>query len=140
MSKIGGGSKRRELIMLWIRKNVKHGGMAVNRRGCHHTNDPDIKALFKRGLIKRVREDRSFRGMYGSTSKLTRLLPTDGIALDGDVICPDCKYNLSRVSVGVRVHAIDCSLRTDHSLDPGSTMRREQIKRRNRVIKIRKTR
>lgn len=136
MSRISGGAKRRELLMLWIRKNVKHGGMAVNRRGCNNTRDPDIQALFKKGLIKQVREDRSFRGLHCSHTKLTRLLPVDGIALDGDVICPDCKYNLSNISLGRRVHAVDCSLRTDHKMDPGSTLRREQLKRRNNSIKI----
>lgn len=138
MSRISGGAKRRELIMLWIRKNVRHGGMPVNRRGFHNTNDPDIQALFKKGLIKQVREDRSFRGIYGSNSKLTRLLPVDGKELEGDVICPDCGHNLSNISAGRRVHAIDCGIRTDHSMDPGSTMRREQVKLRNKIIRIRK--
>lgn len=134
MSRISGGAKRRELLMLWIRKNVKHGGMAVNRRYCNNTKDPDIQALFKKGLIKQVREDRSFRGLHTSHTKLTRLLPVDGIGLDGDVMCPDCGNNLS--NVGTRVHAVDCSLRTDHSSDPGSTMRREQLKRRNKSIRV----
>lgn len=136
MSRLSGGAKRRELLMLWIRKNVKYGGMAVNRRGCNNTKDPDIQALFKKGLIKQVREDRSFRGLHTSHTKLTRLLPVDGIAHEGDVMCPDCGYNLSNVSLGRRVHAIDCALRTDHKLDPGSTMRREQLKRRNKSIQV----
>lgn len=135
MSKVSGGAKRRELLMLWIRKNVKYGGMAVNRRGCNNTKDPDIQALFKKGLIKQVRENRSGGGMFGSHSFLTRLLPVDGIALDGAVICPDCGYNLSNISLGRRVHAINCALRTDHKLDSGSTLRREQLKRRNNSIK-----
>lgn len=134
MSKISGGAKRRELLMLWIRKNVKYGGMPVNRRGFNNTKDPDIQALFKRGLIKQVREDRSFRGLHTSHTKLTRLLPVDGIALEGDVMCPDCGNNLSNVRS--RPHAIDCSLRTDHKWDAGSTMRREQLKRRNKSIKV----
>lgn len=138
MSKISGGAKRRELLMLWIRKNVRFGGMPVNRRGFHNTKDPDIQALFKRGLIKQVRENRSGGSRFNSVSKLTRLLPVDGIALEGDVYCPDCKSNLSTYSPGVRVHAVNCSIRTDHSLDPGSTMRREQQKRRNKTIRIRK--
>lgn len=137
MSKVSGGAKRRELLMLWIRKNVKYGGMIVNRRGCHNTKDPDIKALFKKGLIKQIRWDRSSLTQWTGPSKVTRLLPVDGIGLDGDVICPCCKYNLSDwPRMGRRVHAIDCSLRTDHDIDPGSTMRREQQKRRNKVIKL----
>ncbi|MNM87841.1 hypothetical protein D3C81_1000340 [compost metagenome] len=136
MSKISGGAKRRELLMLWIRKNVKYGGMPVNRRGFNNTKDPDIQALFKKGLIKQVREDRSFRGLHTSHTKLTRLLPVDGIALEGDVMCPDCGYNLSNISMGRRVHAVNCSLRTDHKMDPGSSLRREQLKRRNNSIKI----
>lgn len=136
MARISGGAKRRELLMLWIRKNVKYGGMAANRRGCVHTSDPDIRALFKKGLIKQVRENRSGGGMFGSHSFLTRLLPVDGIAYEGDVLCPDCGYNLSNISAGRRVHAVDCSIRTDHSLDPGSTMRREQLKRRNKSIRV----
>lgn len=136
MSKISGGAKRRELLMLWIRKNVKYGGMPVNRRGFNNTKDPDIQALFKKGLIKQVRENRSGGGQFGSHSFLTRLLPVDGIALDGDVMCPDCGYNLSNISAGRRVHAVNCGIRTDHSLDPGSTMRREQLKRRNKSIRV----
>lgn len=138
MSKISGGAKRRELLMLWIRKNVRWGGMPVNRRGCHNTKDPDIQALFKKGLIKQVRENRSSGSQFTGVSKLTRLLPVNGIALEGDVLCPDCKSNLSVYSPGRRVHAVNCSIRTDHSLDPGSTMRREQQKRRNKTIRIRK--
>lgn len=136
MAKMGGGAKRRELLMLWIRKNVKYGGMAVNRRGCNNTKDPDIQALFKKGLIKQVRENRSSRGLFGSHSFLTRLLPVDGIAFEGDVMCPDCGYNLSNISLGRRVHAIDCALRTDHIHDSGSMMRREQLKRRNKSIRV----
>lgn len=136
MTRASTGTKRRELLMLWIRKNVKYGGMPVNRRGYRNTKDPDIQALFKKGLIKQVREDRSFRGLHTSHTKLTRLLPVDGIAFEGDVMCPDCSYNLSNISAGRRVHAIDCALRTDHSLDSGSTMRREQATRRNKVIRI----
>lgn len=139
MSKISGGTKRRELLMLWIRKNVKYGGMAVNRYGCNNTKDPDIQALFKKGLIKQVRENRSSRGMFGSHSFLTRLLPVDGIALEDDVMCPDCKSNLSNISAGRQVHAVDCVLRTDHNMDPGSTLRREQVKLRNKIIRIRKS-
>lgn len=133
MSKISGGAKRRELLMLWIRKNVKYGGMPVNRRGFNNTKDPDIQALFKKGLIKQVRENRSGRNSH---SFLTRVLPVDGIAIDCDVMCPDCGSNLSNVSAGRRVHAVDCSLRTDHCCDPGSTMRREQLKRRNKSIRV----
>ena len=136
MSKISGGAKRRELLMLWIRKNVRHGGMPVNRRGFNSTKDPDIQALFKKGLIKQVREDRSSGGRFASHSFLTRLLPVDGIALDGDVICPDCGHNLSNVGNGSRIHAVDCGLRTDHKWDAGSTMRREQLKRRNKSIRV----
>lgn len=130
------GTKRRDLLMLWIRKNVKYGGLAVNRMYCRNTKDPDIQALFKKGLIKQVREDRSHRGLFTSHSKVTRLLPIDGIGFDGDVHCPDCGNNLSDVRVGRRVHAVNCALRTDHSLDPGSTLRREQQKRRNKSIRI----
>lgn len=136
MSKISGGAKRRELLMLWIRKNVKYGGMPVNRRGFNNTKDPDIQALFKKGLIKQVRENRSGRNSH---SFLTRVLPVDGIGSDMDVMCPDCGYNLSNISAGRRVHAINCVLRTDHKLDPGSTMRRDQVKLRNKVIRIRKS-
>lgn len=139
MSKLSGGAKRRELLMLWIRKSVCRGGMAVNRRGCHNTKDPDIQALFKKGLIKQVRENRSSGSQFTGLSMLTRLLPVDGIALEGAVFCPDCNYNLCNISLGRRTHAIDCSLRTDHSIDPGSTMRREQQKRRNKSIRIRKS-
>jgi len=136
MSRLSGGAKRRELLMLWIRKNVRYGGMPVNRRGFNNTKDPDIQALFKKGLIKQVRENRSSGGLFGSHSFLTRLLPVDGIAHEGDVMCPDCGSNLSNVSAGRRVHAVDCGLRTDHINDPGSTMRREQLKRRNKSIKV----
>lgn len=137
MSKVSGGAKRRELLMLWIRKNVKNGGMAVNRRGCHNTKDPDIRALIKKGLVKRVRQDRSTMYEWTGPSRLTRLMPVDGKGFEGDVMCPDCGHNLSNwPRLGSRVHAVNCSLRTDHHLDPGSTMRREQQKRRNKTIKI----
>ena len=138
MARASTGTKRRELLMLWIRKNVKYGGLAVNRPGCNNTKNPDIQALLKKGLIKQVREDRSFKGPYCSHSKLTRLLPVDGVGFEGDVICPDCESNLSHISFGRRVHAIDCALRTDHELDPGSTRRREQLTLRNKIIQIRK--
>lgn len=140
MSKVSGGAKRRELLMLWIRKNVKYGGMIVNREGCHNTKDPDIKALFKKGLIKQIRWDRSSMTQWTGPSKVTRLLPVDGIALEGDVFCPCCKNNLSGSRFYSRAHTIDCSLRTDHNMDPGSTLRREQQKRRNKTIRIRKGR
>lgn len=137
MPRASTGTKRRALLMLWIRNHVKHGGMPVNRRGCRNTKDPDIQALFKKGMIKQVRENRS-SGRFGGPSYLTRLLPVDGIAHEGDVMCPDCSYNLSNIGAARRVHAVDCALRTDHNLDPGSTMRREQVKLRNKVIRIRK--
>lgn len=138
MSRASTGAKRRALLLLWIRANVKYGGMPVNRRGYRNTKDPDIQALFKKGVIKQVRENRSSGSQFAGVSKLTRLLPVDGIAHEGSVICPDCGYNLSNISLGRRVHAIDCALRTDHNLDPGSTLRREQVQLRNKVIRIRK--
>ena len=116
---------RRELWLRRIRKALSRNqlGLFVNKSGCPNLKNKDLLYLIKKGLIVR-----KTYGKHGIT--YAYLAPADGIPLEGDVFCPECKRRVDLhypfnhpdpypnfKSQERFYHALDCGVRDDHNMD-----------------------